>query len=540
MKHLQNIFRMMALSMAILSAQLAPLSAVPYLEFMEADTAEYSPYSYVRFIDSKKETELTDEEFFDIAGKVIFPINKYTLPKRDSLVMELANEVLPLINRDSLELVYVMLRGAASPEGPTKFNKFLGEKRAEALLDFIKDHLAVPTGDGFDMEIDIEDYRTLCLMMRRRGDPDYGYVQAQCDLYLPKNRIQKLKTTLQGARQGRLWRRLYREYFSQLRAARIVLFFRKPNTYVGTILPELVSAPQVVPTEPLPLSPDTAKAVVPVVTPVIEEPTPVVVEPVPVVEPTPAVVDTPKVAPLLASLRVPRRELLSVKSNLLFDFAYVPGYDRWCPIPNVALEYYPKHGHFTFGASMDFPWWQHHNEHKFFEIRNYQVEARYYLRSGDVAKNPAGEGIAFRGLFLQAYAHAGLYSICFDADRGWEGEGFGGGLGLGYVMQLGTSKTSRWRLEFAAQFGYFKTKYDPYVFEHPVYNDYKDNLYYYNWIYDPDDFVRRAHRFTWFGPTRVGVTLSYDLLFRRNAKKGVSFKRWEDQQILLPSQPVKQ
>ena len=47
----------------------------------------------------------------------------------------------------------------------------------------------------------------------------------------------------------------------------------------------------------------------------------------------------------------PRRELLSVKSNVLFDFAYVPaGYNRFCPIPNIAVEYYPLHGHFTFGA----------------------------------------------------------------------------------------------------------------------------------------------------------------------------------------------
>lgn len=573
MQKLQNILRILTLGMAILSAPVTLSSAVPFIgseagsrsdaaaaprslpkaspskavapkQFMPADTTEYSPYSYVRFIDSKKETELTDDEFFDIAGKVIFPINKYTLPKRDSLVMQLANEVLPLINRDSLELVYVMLRGAASPEGPTRFNKFLGEKRAEALLDFIKQSLTVPTGDDFDMEIDIEDYRTLCLMMRRRGDPDYGYVQAQCDLYLPKNRIQKLKTTLQGARQGRLWRRLYREYFSQLRAARIVLFFRKPNTYASTVLPELVLTPPT-PTEPLPLEPDTAKAVVPVVpvvTPVVVEPLPEV-KPVPVVKPEPVVVDTPKVKPLLASLRVPRREVLSVKSNLLFDFAYVPGYDRWCPIPNVALEYYPKRGHFTFGASMDFPWWQHHAEHKFFQIRNYQLESRYYLRSGSIDKNPPGEGMAFRGLFFQAYVHAGLYSICFDADHGWEGEGLGGGLGIGYVMPLGKSKTTRWRLEFAAQFGLFVTRYDPYVYEHPIYKDFKDDRYYYDWIYDPDNFVRRAHRFTWFGPTRVGITLSYDLLFRRNAKKGISFNRWEyqeqdPQQTPQPVQPL--
>ena len=34
----------------------------------------------------------------------------------------------------------------------------------------------------------------------------------------------------------------------------------------------------------------------------------------------------------------PRREFLSVKTNLLFDLAYMPGYERFCPVPNIAVE----------------------------------------------------------------------------------------------------------------------------------------------------------------------------------------------------------
>ena len=232
-------------------------------------------------------------------------------------------------------------------------------------------------------------------------------------------------------------------------------------------------------------------------------------------------------------LREPRREWMSVKTNLLLDLAYVPGYNRWCPIPNIAVEFYPKRGHFTFGASLDFPWWQHYNAHKFFQIRNYQLEARYYLKRSRAYDaygiNETNGGAAFRGFYLQAYAHGGLYSICFNADHGWEGEGIGGGLGAGYVLPL--SKDGHWRMEFAAQFGYFVTKYDPYVFEHPVYKDFKDNLYYYDFKGDPDRFHRRDHRFTWFGPTRVGVTLSYDLLYRRKAKKGISLRSFERKEV---------
>ena len=90
---------------------------------------------------------------------------------------------------------------------------------------------------------------------------------------------------------------------------------------------------------------------------------------------------------------LPRRELLSVKTNVLFDFAYIPaGYDRFCPIPNIAVEYYPLHGHFTFGASLDFPWWKDYDAHKYMEVRNYQVEGRYYFESGDISRRPVGGG----------------------------------------------------------------------------------------------------------------------------------------------------
>lgn len=107
---------------------------------------------------------------------------------------------------------------------------------------------------------------------------------------------------------------------------------------------------------------------------------------------------------------MPRRELLSVKSNVLFDFAYVPaGYNRFCPIPNIAVEYYPLHGHFTFGASLDFPWWKDYDAHKYMEVRNYQIEGRYYFESGDIRQRPVGEGPAFRHWYVSAYVHTFIY-----------------------------------------------------------------------------------------------------------------------------------
>lgn len=478
------------------------------IESLFLDSTKYAPYSYVRFIKhDEKIPELTDEQFYDIAGRVIFLVNKYDLPQRDSLIMQLQNEVLPLINKDSLELAGMIIRGAASPEGPTPFNKSLGEHRAATLLQFLRDNINLPFDEkSFDMQIDIEDYSTLCFMMQRTGDKDYATVKALCDRYLPSGDIATLKRQLMATRQGTLWHRLLRQYFPGIRAARVVLFFRKPKTCEKQIIAQ---SEQSMPTATADIA--------------VTRPDSVAVD---TVAADTVVIDTDVVQ---LPVVLPRREVLSVKSNLLFDFAYMPGYNRWCPIPNVAVEYYPLHGHFTFGFSFDCPWWQHYDDHKFFQIRNYQLDTRYYFRSGDIDKNLPGEGAAFRGVYLQAYGHVGLFGIGFDANRGWVGEGAGAGLGIGYVLPL--SKKGHWRMEFGLQAGFFACKYDPYQYEYidvPGWGGYPhDNLYYYKYFGDPTLFKKRQYRFTWFGPTRVGITLSYDLLYRRWEKKGVSFRKTE-------------
>lgn len=212
-----------------------------------------------------------------------------------------------------------------------------------------------------------------------------------------------------------------------------------------------------------------------------------------------------------------RRELMSVKTNLLFDLAYMPGYNRFCPIPNVAIEYYPLHGHFTYGASFDTPWWKHYSKHKYFQLRNYQVHIRYYLRRGDIEERKPGEGAAFKGFFFSAYAHAYLYNICFSEKRGWEGEGWGAGMGVGYVMPI--DRKEHWRLEFGLQLGYLYTLYDPYQWRCPVDPDTDANRYYYKWYGNAKDFKKRQHSYSWIGPTRVEITLSYDLIYRHKERK---------------------
>ena len=424
------------------------------------ETGRYNHFPYIRIV-SKDATITTpsDEAFADSAAKIIFPVNKYSLPIHSTVLKELGDTVIPMLNSDSLTLRKIYLRGAASPEGPTQWNKTLGVRRAQSLLDFLTNRLQFPVDeDILETVIEIEDYRTLCLLMRRNGDPDYPLVQMLCDQYSDKA---ALKQQLQRVRHGKLWPRLLYTYFPQLRAARMLLFFNKTAS-------------------PTPVPADTTT-----VTPPIDETEPV---------DTTVVIPTDTVAVDTVYERVPRRELLSIKTNLLLDGAYMPGYNRWCPIPNLAVEYYPKRGHFTYGASLDIPWWQHYQEHKYFQIRNYQVEGRWWARGahGDDESFGNYRAPAYRGAFLQAYLHVAVFGICFDENRGWVGEGAGAGVGAGYVLPI--SHNGHWRLEFSLQAGFFRCKYDPYQYENPVNPAYRDHLYYYKWTQKPELFKKRQYR----------------------------------------------
>ena len=448
----------------------------------EADSAFYTRYPYVIVIDEGDDIDISDDYFYQYAASVIFKVSKWDLPTEDKTLKELSETVLPRISRDSLKIVRVKMRGAASPEGPEKFNKFLSEKRQRALYDFVAERLQIPQGDSLVLETMTEDYTYLYKRMMQDGDPDCEKVKRLFDEYMPHQQYAQLKKALQAVDGGRLWRRMLVTYFPSLRAARMVIVCsRRPQPIVA---------------EP--------------------EPTDSIVPRVPIVPIDSMVTVEKDTEPWVE--RYPRRELLSVKTNLLFYGVYMPaGYNKWCPIPNFAVEFYPLRGHFTYGFSFDCPWWQNYWGHKYFQIRNYQFEARYYFRSGNIKFRPEGKGAAFKGFYLQAYANTAIFGLCFDENRGWVGEGAGGGIGGGYVLPL--TKKGHWRLEFQLQAGIFAGKYDPYQYENPVNPNYRDHLYYYKWTQKPHLFKERQYTFRWIGPTRVGVTLSYDLLYRKARNK---------------------
>jgi len=172
---------------------------------------------------------MSDDDILDHAGKVVFRVNRFDVFTNDSLLHLLADEILPKVNRDSLRLVRLVLRGAASPEGPYANNLRLSKQRAQTLVDFLRARLSVPVDESvLSVETVAEDYYLLCALMRRANDPDHWVVNNLVQHHVPHYQFTLLKQRLQRLQHGRLWPRLLREYFPELRAARLVLFFEKP------------------------------------------------------------------------------------------------------------------------------------------------------------------------------------------------------------------------------------------------------------------------------------------------------------------------
>lgn len=201
-----------------------------------------------------------------------------------------------------------------------------------------------------------------------------------------------------------------------------------------------------------------------------------------------------------------KRPVLAVKTNLPY-YGFFRKDLGWAPIYNVEAEWYPtENGRWTLLGEYEFPWHMAKDNHECFEILNLQLEARRYFKK---ASNHSGH-------YLSAYAGVNLFDICFDgySGHGFQGEGFGGGLGYGYVLPLGKKPDTRWKLEFFIKGGLYVTLYDPYDAGNPF-----QGKYYYEWYDAPNLFIRRNMIFRWLGSTGAGITLSYDLIRKKVKNK---------------------
>lgn len=408
---------------------------------------------------------ISDSLFDVIARGIHFKVNRTELLKDDPFIKLYNDSLVPWLKENNLILREIYVKGAASPEGPYDNNVRLSCGRTQRLIEFLSSNLDQPIADRpLNAKCVTEDYAYLVKLMEQAGDAEYRQVKAIWDGSKGNERLCKKK--LMALNGGKTWKRLLKVYFPTLRQSRVVLWFVvSPKhmpipKYHFTAKTEMLAIPTLPSFLPVPTTPDTT-----------------------------------------AVKAYARRHMIAARTNLIHDFLYVPQFG-FAPGGNIQLEYYPLSGHYTFNAGFTFHNHRHWNSHKFFQVRDAQLEVRRYFKGG-------GE---FLGTYLGAYAEGTKYGIGFSATKGWEGEGGGAGLSIGHTCKL--NKKGSLRLELSMSVGAFVTVYDPYVWGNPI-NGAIDGLYYYDYHGSTSKFKERNHRFMWFGPTNAGIHLTYDIIYRK-------------------------
>lgn len=406
---------------------------------------------------------ITDSIFDETSRGIHFRVNRTELLSDDPFISLYNDTIVPFIKKNNLILRKVFVKGAASPEGPYANNVRLSQGRTKRLLEFLNSNLDQPIeGTPLSSDCITEDYAYLVKLMEQAGDPEYNKVK---ELWEKCNGDERLcKQKLMAMNKGITWRRLLKVYFPTLRQSRVILWFSKNPDYITPKTYSFTSETKMPEVGIIPFQSELKG------------------------------LD-------LETKQYTRRHMIALRTNLLHDCLFIPQFG-FAPGVNVQLEYYPLSGHYTYNMGFTFTNHRHWDVHRFFQVREFQLELRRYFK---------GEG-AFIGHYICAYADGAKYGIGFSETKGWEGEGGGAGLGVGYTCNL--TKKGNLRLEFSLTAGVFITRYDPYVWGNPI-NGTIDGLYYYDYHGNASQFKERNHRLIWFGPTNAGIHLTYDIIYRK-------------------------
>jgi len=429
---------------------------------------------------------LSDSELWEKSAVVRFPVGSAYIPYSDPGFRNVVKEVEKL--KDGYEVCCLLvIRGSASPEGGVKNNTRLAHQRAKALVKVLSKYIPLPDSLVEERYIN-EDYAGLRRLMEEK--PTAYSQQVLSILKKYKDQDAQAKQALQRLNGGKTWRLLLRDYFPELRASRLVLFVSKKGSIPlgvpadiagGTKVPaDLQSAgKQAVTNEQATMDTTLVSSV--------------------------DTADCKSAAPPTGqdSLQVEARPSahpgLNIKTNLLYDLAlFVPKFG-YALTPNLAIEYLPKSGHITPVLELTWSPWRNDNRSKTWIIHNFLLEGRYYII-----------GDAFTGHYIAAYTNLGTYDLQFNSTKAYLadkwGKTYGFGLGWGYVKRFASE--SRWKWEVNAALGFLHSDYDKY---HDAESWAEPGNTYFNWHENPADYRRYKNHLNYWGVTRLGFSISYDL-----------------------------
>ncbi len=367
----------------------------------------------------------------------------------------------------------IRIVSTASPEGSVAINDRLAKKRADAIVDYMygQCRLSTTTIDVRGLGVD---WSSLATMVRE--DSFFPYKEETMALLatVPEGGFRndtdayRLKVRLSEVGGGVPWHYMEEHFYPKMRRTMVhVVFEPKPEPepsvahVVDTVLVNRVDTVLVNRADAVKVNQVDTVEIVRVDTVVVEKcPDPIFVS-------IPGFRPEPKPVPFYMSLR----------TNLLTTVALVP---------NIGVEFYLRDGYSLLG-SWSAAWWKNDRIHTYWRIYGGEVEVRRYLGKKAQEKPLQGHHL---GLYGQWYSwdfevgkwHRGYQS----ADGTWSA-----GLNYGYALPIGR----RFNLDLEVGMGYLQG-----IYQECLPQVYGGELHY---------VWQATRRLRYFGPTKVGVTLTW-------------------------------
>ncbi len=354
----------------------------------------------------------------------------------------------------------ILVVGGASPEGSVRLNKWLSEKRAGVLFDYLSPGGALP--DSLKTSVFLgRDWAGLVRLAQ--DDPDVPYKEETLSLLrdiaqdthaydhgaLSRRAYAEPLARFKRLRGGVPYLYLYRKHFPELRASQLFLWYRKMRK-VEMPEPEINTVASVAP-------PDTI-AVRDVIIPGASAP----------------------------GQRKPF--YMDVRTNMLYDLL---------ALPNVGVEFYLGKD-WSVVADWMYAWWDANSRHWFWRAYGGGVAVRRWFGRAAMDKPLAGHHIGVYGQIFTYDFETGGRGYMGGKPGGtlWDRMNYAAGIEYGYSLPI----ARRLNVDFTIGVGYWGGTYYEYK---PI----------------DDHYVGQATKQRrWFGPTKAEVSLVW-LIGHGNANK---------------------
>lgn len=391
--------------------------------------------------------KVSAQEQLSDSVEINFHVSKWNidknLSKNDSVLKAVNVRLTDIFADSSFTLNHVNVIGGASPEGSLAFNKFLSEKRAEAIFNQLDSFPAISGADKSFIFLNRDWEGVLNLA---KNDLNIPFRQETISLLEKIVTDKKLSGKepagslhqIKSLHSGIPYRYLLTHIFPRVRASKVVF------NYTHSLPP----APL---TDTIPVQPEMLE---------IREEVSTVTDSV-----IPA--DYPLCKPFY----------MDVRTNMLYDAL---------ALPNIGVEFYVGKN-FSVGANWMYGWWDKNSSHRYWRAYGGELFGRWWFGRAAHQKPLTGHHIG---------VNAGIVTFDFE----WGGKGYMGGrpdhtlwdrcmrvAGVEYGYSLPVSR--RINIDFTLALGYMGGKL-------VKYSPYQD---FYKW-----DSTRNYH---YFGPTKVEVSL---------------------------------